>query len=68
MAPDAPASAPYSLWQVNNTNGSADGNPHRNVVTETHHLTAGRYEVRVTRESASRASTYAIRLSGAIAP
>lgn len=68
MAPDAAPGAEYALWSPSNFNASPNGNPHRNVTTETRTLAAGRYQIRLTRESASRSSTYAVRITGAVAP
>lgn len=62
MAREAPPEAPYSIWTASHSCGSTDGNPRTQSWTDTGSVPAGRYLVRVTRESASRTSSWTLRL------
>ena len=64
MSPTAPPEAPYSIWGPSHTYVSSDGQPRTSgLYSDMRDIPAGRYLVRVTRETASSSgASYTLRV------
>ena len=63
MSPTAPPEAAYAIWAPSHTYVSPDGQRHTSgLYSDMRDIPAGRYLVRVTRESASASASYTLRV------